>query len=455
MKHKRQSVPDTNTPPKKSEEKYSRKLNPSDIKLPPGYKIDVFAKGLDTPINMIITENGEMLVADSGVISGNGKVLRLTSRGFEIVAEGFNPPLTGINYLSGDIYVSHRGYVTIVKPDGTKQDILSGLPSLGDHHNNQVVFGPDRKMYFGQGTATNSGVVGLDNDDWIQKYPYFHDYPGQSIVLRGQNFKAKNIYAPLDKAPAYTGGFSPLGTPSIRGEHVTGIKCASGSILRANPDGSNLELVAWGLRNPFRLKFDRYNRLFCANHGADVRGSRPIDKCPDEFQLIKSGVWYGWPDYSGGLPVTLPIFKPEGMPQPTSLLAFHPMKPPKPFSNFPNHAAIMGFDFNYNKNFDRFGDAYIAEFGSEAPETTGGKPLPEVGHRVSRIDMKTGEIYDFAMNKSGYAATYTGGGGFELPIDVIFDKSGSMYVVDFGVNVTGEVDKFISGTGVIWKITKS
>ena len=464
MSHKTRSISDTSvrsrdvnvtTPHTESNEKYKRKLNPLDIKLPPGYKIDVFKQELDTPINMIFMENGEILVADAGVISGNGKVLRLTNSGTEIVAEGFNPPLTGINYFNKNIYVSHRGFITLIKPDGTKEDIISGLPSLGDHHNNQVVFGCDGKMYFGQGTATNSGVVGLDNDDWYQKYPYFHDYPGAPIVLNGQNFKTNNIYAPLDKMPAYTGAFSPFGIPNMAREIIKGIKCASGSILRANPDGSNLELVAWGLRNPFRMKFDRYNRLFCANHGADVRGSRPLDKCPDEFQLIKYGAWYGWPDYSGGMPVTLPIFKPEGMPQPTFLLAYHPMMPPKPFSNFPNHAATMGFDFNYNKNFDGYGDAYIAEFGAEAPETTGGKPLPEVGHRVSRIDMNTGKIYTFAINRSGYAATYTGGGGFELPIDVIFDKSGSMYVVDFGLYVPGETDRFIPSTGVIWKITKS
>lgn len=192
MRQKEQSIPNmsvpsgqTNisTPSSEGKEKYKRKLNPSDIKLPPGYNIEVFAKELDTPISMIFTDKGEMLVADAGVISGNGKVLRLTNNGFEIVAEGFNPPLTGINYLNENIYVSHRGFITIVKPDGTKQDILSGLPSLGDHHNNQVVFGTDKKMYFGQGTATNSGVVGLDNS-WLKKYPFFHDYPGCNIFFQ-------------------------------------------------------------------------------------------------------------------------------------------------------------------------------------------------------------------------------------------------------------------------------
>lgn len=122
--------------------------------------------------------------------------------------------------------------------------------------------------------------------------------------------------------------------PTGPGERVKGNIAASGSILRANPDGSCLELVAWGLRNPFRLRFDRYNRLFSTNHGMDVRGSRPVDNSPDEFQLVRPGMWYGWPDYTGGLPVTLPAFKPESGLQPTFILAQHPMIPPKPIANF-------------------------------------------------------------------------------------------------------------------------
>lgn len=432
---------------------YKRKLNPSDIRVPLGYKIDVFAQGLDTPISMVFTEKGEILIADAGVISGNGKVLRLSNNGFEIIAEDFNPPLTGINYLNGNIYVSHRGFITIVKPDGTKENIISGLPSYGDHHNNQIIFGPDGKMYFGQGTATNSGVVGLDNS-WIERYPFFHDYPGNNIVLNGENFITKNIQTASPNDYTCTGAYSPFGVPGTSYETVKGIVRASGSILRSNLDGSNLELIAWGLRNPFRLKFDRFNRLFSTNHGADVRGSRPINNSPDEFHMIIPGTWYGWPDYTGGLPITLPKFKPEDEAQPRFLLAEHPMVPPRPFALFTPHSAIMGFDFNYS-DFGPYGDVYIAEFGSEAPETTGGKPLPHVGHRISRIDMETGEVTDFAINKSGLPASYTGGGGFERPIDVVFGPDQAMYILDFAVTPEDEPDEFYPKSGVIWQITKN
>lgn len=435
-------------------ENIKRKLAPDDIKVPEGYRVDVFAEGLSTPINLIITDKNEMLVADSGVMSGSGKVLKLTDEGFEIIADGFKPPLTGINYRDGDIYVSHRGLITVIKPDGKRVDIISGLPSLGDHHNNQVMFGPDGRMYFGQGTATNSGVVGLDNQGWAMRYPFFHDFPGCPIVLNGQNFTTPDILGNREKDIAATGAYSPFNMASISGEMVKGTVRASGSILSANADGSDLRLVAWGLRNPFRLKFDRNGRLFATNHGADVRGSRPIDKCPDEFQMIIPGAWYGWPDYSGGLPVTMPYFKPEGMPQPKFLLAYHPMVPPRPVANFPNHAAAMGFDFDYSGIFGPPEDAYVAQFGSEAPGTTGGKPEFEVGHRVSRVDMRSGRITTFAINKSGFSASHTGGGGFERPIDVVIDKAGTMYVVDFGMEGKGDQEGWISGSGVIWRIRR-
>lgn len=433
----------------------SRYINPGDIALSPGYSITPFAEGLTSPICIIFDDKGNMLAADAGVTDGNGKVLRRNTDGsFRVIADGFNVPLTGITFYRGNIYVAHRGSITIITPQGNKQNIIEGLPSWGDHHNNQVVFGADGKMYFGQGTATNSGVVGEDNAEWVEKYPFFHDYPGSTITLKGFNFTTPNILTMATGDTAVTGAYAPFGVPSFPGEQVKGITAASGSILRANPDGSGLEQVAWGLRNPFRLKFDRNGRLFAANHGADVRGSRPINNSPDEFQLIKPGTWYGWPDFTGGYPVTLPVFKAEGRPQPQFLLAQHPMLPPKPIANFMPHSAIMGFDINYNIGFGPMGDVYIAEFGAEAPETTGGKPLPGVGHRVSRIDMNTGKIYNFAINKSGYAASYTGGGGLEQPIDVLLDGNGTMYVADFGVNKPGEVDEWLPATGVIWKITR-
>lgn len=269
--------------------------------------------------------------------------------------------------------------------------------------------------------------------------------------MRGKNYESSTFLDDFPNRKAITGAYEPFGVPSYPGRIVNGITKANGSILRANPDGSNLELIAWGLRNPFRIRFDRFNRLFAANHGSDFRGSRPIANSPDEFQWIRSGYWYGWPDFTGGLPVTLPQFKPEGWPQPEFLWAEHPMQPPIPFTVFQPHSAVMGFSFNENESFGPMGDAYIAEFGAIIPTNTGGKPIYNVGHRVSRINMNDGTITTFARNYSGLPAHMTDGGGFERPIDAVFDRDGSLYIADFGIFTSeGPTSK----TGVIWKISR-
>ncbi|MBH1941119.1 PQQ-dependent sugar dehydrogenase [Mobilitalea sibirica] len=431
-----------------------RYLNPEDVNVPQGYQIEVFATGLDTPIGLVFTEEGGLLVAEAGVSTGNPRVLFLVEGRFEVIADGFNVPITGINYRNGDIYVSHRGVITILREDGTREDIISGLPSFGDFSNNNVTFGPEGKIYFGQGTATNSGVVGLDNQ-WIFEHPYFHDQPGDFILARGVNYETTNAFIPAAES-AMTGPFRPYGEPSLLPvEVVRGTIEASGSILRANPDGSDLELVAWGLRNPSCIKFDLNNNLYIANQGMTNRGSRPIANAPDEFHMFVPNQWYGWPDFSAGMPVSAPRFTPEGRPQPELLLYNIPSVPPRPLASFPANSYIMGFDFNYSSEFGPVGDAYIAEFGSIRYEETGELILTGIGHRISRININTGQTSTFSINKSGFPAVTPLEGGLGRPTDVKFGPDGAMYVTDFTATTLRDPNEFIPNTGVIWRISRS
>lgn len=426
-----------------------RELDPNRISVPRGYQAEVFAQGLNAPIGIVFTENGDMLIAESGMATMYPRVLRISNGKIDTVADGFNVPLTGINYRYGDIYVSHRGVITVVKSDGTKQDIISGLPSYGDFSNNRVEFSQDEKIYFGQGTATNSGVVGLDNS-WIFDHPYFHDYPGSYIILKHSNFETMNVLRPA-MGSAITGAYSPFGVPNIQQfEMKESIIFASGSVLRANLDGSNIELAAWGLRNPFYMKFDSTNRLIISNQGMDSRGSRPVANALDELHLFIPGAWYGWPDYSGGEPVTLPRFTPIRGRQPELLLATIPSVPPKPIAVFPTGSTIMGFDFNKTLDFGPIGDIYIACFGRIQYEEADEYIRSGVGHRIMRVNIINGEISTFAINKSGFPEEQ----GLGRPTDVVFGPDGAMYVSDMSIADINIPNVYMPNTGVIWRIKK-
>jgi glucose/arabinose dehydrogenase len=430
-----------------------RYIDPSEFTLPSEYIIEDYVQGLDSPIGMVFSDNGDLYIVESGYTSSNPKLLRLSNEQFEIVADNFIAPVRGINIIDGNIYVSHDDCITVIRSNGIRQKILSGLLCNGDYGISNIDFGPDGKIYFGMGTVTNSGVVGYDNE-WVFSHPFLHDEPTFDMILNGQNFFTNNRFINSGES-AYTGAFSAYTVPNKPNELKKGIVKGSGSILRANRDGTDLELIAGGFRNPLYVKYDREYRLFVANRGYDVRGSRPIANAPDEFHRITPGVWYGWPDYAAGEPITSPSFKPEGGPQPEFLILNHPNIPPKPFAVFQPHSSIMGFDFDYTNVFGTFGDIYIAEYGSHGPLTLGPSvPYRGIGHKISKIDRSTGAVATFIYNKSGLPTFITGAGGFGRPVDVKFGPDGSMYILDMGISDPNNLAQLIPYTGMIWRVRR-
>ncbi len=432
-----------------------RYLNPADINVEAGYRVEVFTYGLNAPVNMIFTEEGALIVAESGEYSGNPRILRYSNGSFEVMAEGFTSQVTGVNYLNGVLYVSQRGRITRVARDGSSADIITLLPSNGDNYNGKVVFSPNRrKLLFGQGTVTNSAVVGNDNL-WLPTHPMLCDFTGGYIILNGQNFESRDIYnqfAPGERV--LTGAFSPFGNANAPNEIRKAFVKASGSILMANLDGTMLEQYAWGFRNPLYIDFNEGGQLYTANMSYDNRGSRPIANAPDEFFTVTPGLWYGWPDYAGGDPVDQSRFAPEGGVTPELLIKNIPNTPPVPLATFPSNANIMGFAFDY-VNFGTYGDVYIAEYGSMGLQIAHENlSFAGTGHRVSRIDMRTRTVSTFAINQTGFPSYISQEGGLGRPIDVAFGPDNSMYVLDAGIENRDSPGRLIPNSGVIWRISR-
>jgi glucose/arabinose dehydrogenase len=449
-----------------------RRVNPADVILPPGYRIEAVATNLTYPTGVTFDSSGNVYVVEAGYSYGEDfrrpRLLRVGIGGIvSTVVDGDNGPWTGAVFHDNAFYIAEGGAerggaILKVTPDGKKTELVSGLPSVGDHHTNGPAIGPDGKIYFGIGVATNSGVVGIDNYQfgWLKRHRDFHDIPARDITLAGENFTTKSPFEGENKKEVVTGAYLPYGTPSEKGQIIKGQLPCTGAILRIAPTGGAPELVAWGLRNPFGLCFGMDGALYVTENGYDVRGSRPVfgaGDCLWKIPTTGEAPWFGWPDYFAGELISNPDrFQAPFQPAPKPLLSSHPMEPPKPLAIFAVHSSADGFDFSRGGAFGYPGEAFVAEFGDMAPGV--GKTLAPVGFKVVRVDPTTGVIHDFAANPGHNTAPASklNTGGLERPVACRFNPAGTaLYVVDFGVlTMSGTKSHPRPGTGVLWKITR-
>lgn len=132
--------------------------------LPPGFSIIKFAE-VRRPTAFTFDDQGRLYVTTQ---DGNIYVLTDTDKDGRADDQstftfGFELPL-GITYHkpSGEFYVSYQGGIMILSdPDGngkadSQRILVSNLPSLGLHQNDNLKFGPDGWLYMGQGSTCDA-----------------------------------------------------------------------------------------------------------------------------------------------------------------------------------------------------------------------------------------------------------------------------------------------------------
>jgi glucose/arabinose dehydrogenase len=459
-----------------------RDFEPADILLPSGYRAEVVATGLSAPVMTTFGPDGAAYVTESGHkvddppgirridIGEGGRTELRAPRGLEPAPGG---DLTGVHTftgadwvetgaVTGAVFVGEALIVTntdrVVRIEaGATRTIVDGLPGRGDHQTNHPLLGPDGKVYFGVGSATNSGVVGSDNAayGWLKDNPDAHDVPARDVVLAGRNYEDRDVLGDL-KQRVRTGAFVPFGTETEAGQLIPGNAKASGAILRCDPDGSHLEVVAWGLRNPYGLAFGPDGRLFATEHGMDNRSKRHILGDFDDLYLIEEGRWYGWPDFASGIRLDDPRWGEGGQGREPVLAEFPEAQPPMPVVSFPPHAGANGVAISPGGSFGFAGQAFVALFGDLAPITTPRLATP-VGFKVVRVDLEQRSIVDFAVNRIQGPASKLPHAGFERPSHCAFGPDGALYITDFGeIDIAPEKAgiRVQAGSGSLWRIRR-
>jgi plastocyanin/glucose/arabinose dehydrogenase len=455
----------------------SAQTTANDILVPSGYQVREFATGFTGPTAMDRGPTGDLYVLDSGASFGfdpNGsqpavKIWRVSvaNGSTRVVYDNSTMPGLKVNALGiavkddDNIFVNDSTGLNRVRRDGSVQHLLD-LPVQGDHNADHIAIGKDGLLYWGQGSATNSGVVGEDNG-WVKTSPTYHDIPCKDVTLSGQNFSSGNHVTGNETANVVTGAYLPFGTPSAPGQVIKGALPCTSAILRASTDGTNLQLVAWGFRNPYGLAFAPDDSvlkgaLVVSNNGADVRGSRPIESDGDDLFVIQPGGWYGWPDVLDEQPTTEPRFSPttattRGVPQ----LLTSPNRGDalSAVTHFQKGVSADGFAFSTSDDFGWKNDAFVAEWGSLGFGVQPSQGLP--GFDIVHVHFSTladGTLAGtsngiFIGNRIQGAASINGLNGLEHPIDVRFSEDGkTMFVLDYGA--AGKI-----GAGRIWAVTRT
>ena len=369
--------------------------------VPPGFVVDVVAAEplVRNPSVMAFDQQGRLFIgqgpqwrAPTRETAGDRVDLLIDDDGDGIAdrvktyADGFNC-IQGLAWRGDDLWVANSPDLTIVRDvDGDDQAdvylrVYTGLGNL-EHALHGLNFGPDGKLYMSKGNSR--GYNRLD-----QLAPKaFRELWGLPSPEGAPDYTPIEVTNRRDYRRAYHTPEDDWGQ--------------QGGILRCDPDGRNLEIVARGFRNPWDIAFDEgFNWLGTDND--QTLG----DKIFSPFYGAHFGWGHAWSfDWAGEghlptVPASAPLFEGSG----TGVTYY-----PGGAEHFPSEYANAFFVNDWLKR-----EVYLFR-----PRWEGGLLKCESGSPVV-----------FAQAGGGRSLAESSGRAFD-PTDIEVGPDGALYVLSWG-----------------------
>jgi glucose/arabinose dehydrogenase len=333
--------------------------------MPPGFRIAVYAENLPAARSMVRGDKGTLFVGTFGGLTGQGNpgivyAIRDTNNDGKAdetihVATGLNQP-NGVAFYQGNLFVAEQN--RIIRFNGIEDNlqkppapvvIMDGMLGSGNHQWRYIEFSKDGKLYLAKGAPCN-------------------------------------VCEP---------------------EETYGV------IMRMNPDGSNAEVFARGVRNSVGLAFNPANgQLWFTDNGRDMLGDDiPNDELNNATQ---AGQHFGFPYcHQGDTPD--PQFGKE---------ANVCSKYVGPAVKMGPHVASLGLDFYTGTMFpaEYRNELFIAQHGSWNRSTP-------IGYRVVTAQVSKGAA-GASMKVFAEGWLQTGAQPWGRPSDVLTMPDGSLLVSD-------------------------
>jgi quinoprotein glucose dehydrogenase len=255
--------------------------------VPPGFEITVFAGEplIYKPTSLCFDEQGRLLVGQGpqyhlskAVDEPDSVVMLLDTNGDgvaderKIFATGFNS-IQGLAWKGGDLYVANSPELTVVRDrdgDGVADEYVVVFTDLGNHEHalHGLNWGPDGRLYMSKGNSKG------------------HNQPAERGRVAPKAFRELwDVAHPPDAPDIPEPRVYPAATYRRTLHDPADDWGREGGVLRCDPLGRNLEIVARGMRNPWDIALDaEFNWLGTDND--QTQGDRII--------MPFMGAHFGW-----------------------------------------------------------------------------------------------------------------------------------------------------------------